>query len=178
MPSISRSWCANSVIFLSLIPEFGVRGFSVTLPHKQAILKHLKECEPLAAEIGAVNTIVVRNDGSLYGCNTDYIGVLRALEKKLRIKREPCANLWRRWIGARRCVRARSCRRRRRNLRQARESGERTGAGRGGEVVPRRALRTEFFDAVLNATPIGMPPRTMKSRLSHPASYTAVSPWI
>src|SRR5260370_28621690 len=72
--------------FLAAVPEFGIRGFSVTIPHKQTILKHLKECEPLAADIGAVNTVVVRSDGSFYGCNTDYVGVLRALEKKLRIK--------------------------------------------------------------------------------------------
>src|SRR5439155_1343131 len=32
------------------------------------------------------NTVVVQSDGSLYGCNTDYVGVLRALAKKLRIK--------------------------------------------------------------------------------------------
>src|SRR5258707_325543 len=72
--------------FLAAVPEFGVRGFSVTIPHKQTILKQLQECEPLAAEIGAVNTVVVRRDGSLYGSNTDYLGVLRALENKLRIK--------------------------------------------------------------------------------------------
>src|SRR5713226_5819768 len=72
--------------FLAAVPEFGVRGFSVTLPHKQTILKYLKGCEPLAAEIGAVNTVIVRRDGSLYGCNTDYVGVLRALEKKLRLR--------------------------------------------------------------------------------------------
>src|SRR5260370_15867742 len=72
--------------FLAAVSELGIRGFSATIPHKQAILKHLKECEPLAAEIGAVNTVVVQSDGSLYGCNTDYVGVLRALEKKLRIK--------------------------------------------------------------------------------------------
>src|SRR5713101_4432531 len=72
--------------FLAVVPEFGVRGFSVTHPHKQTILKYLKKCDPLAAEIGAVNTVVVRRNGSLYGCNTDYLGVLRALEKKLRIK--------------------------------------------------------------------------------------------
>src|SRR5713226_4202375 len=42
--------------FLAAVPEFGVRGFSVTHPHKQGILKYLKECDPLAAEIGAVNT--------------------------------------------------------------------------------------------------------------------------
>ncbi len=70
--------------FLKAIPEFGIRGFSVTIPHKQTILKYLKECEPLAAEIGAVNTVVVRRDGSLFGSNTDYIGILRALEKKLK----------------------------------------------------------------------------------------------
>ena len=69
--------------FLKAVPEFGVRGFSVTIPHKESILKHLKECDPLAAEIGAVNTVVVRRDGSLFGCNTDYVGILRALEKKL-----------------------------------------------------------------------------------------------
>src|SRR4029077_12095596 len=72
--------------FLAAVPEFGIRGFSITLPHKQAILKHLKDCEPLAADIGAVNTVVVRRSGALYGCNTDYVGVLRALEKRLRIQ--------------------------------------------------------------------------------------------
>src|SRR5712671_3474869 len=72
--------------FLKGVPEFGIRGFSVTIPHKQSILKYLKECDPLAAEIGAVNTVVVRRNGSLFGSNTDYLGVLRALEKKLRIK--------------------------------------------------------------------------------------------
>jgi shikimate 5-dehydrogenase len=36
----------------------------------------------------------------------------------------------------------------------------------GGEVVPRRALQTEFFDAILNATPIGMHPNTESSPLA------------
>src|SRR5260370_19020875 len=62
--------------FLAAVPEFGVRGFSVTIPHKQAILQHLKECEPLPAEIRAVNPVLGRSDASLYGCNTDYVGVL------------------------------------------------------------------------------------------------------
>src|SRR4029077_13400619 len=69
--------------FLQAVPELEIRGFSVPLPHKQSILRHLADCEPLAAEIGAVNTVVVRSDGSLHGCNTDYVGVLRALQKKL-----------------------------------------------------------------------------------------------
>ncbi len=69
--------------FLQAIAELGIYGFSVTLPHKQTMLRRLADCEPLAAEIGAVNTVVGQRDGSLYGCNTDYVGVLRALQKKL-----------------------------------------------------------------------------------------------
>src|SRR5262249_10256557 len=72
--------------FLRAAPEFGVRGFSVTIPHKQTILRHLAECDPLAAQIGAVNTVTVWRDGSLCGCNTDYVGVLRALERKLKLR--------------------------------------------------------------------------------------------
>ncbi len=72
--------------FLDAVETLGIRGFSITLPHKETILKYLKECDPLAAAIGAVNTVVVRGDGSLYGSNTDYVGVLRALEAKMRIR--------------------------------------------------------------------------------------------
>jgi 3-dehydroquinate dehydratase / shikimate dehydrogenase len=144
--------------FLAAVPEFGVRGFSVTIPHKQAILRHLKECEPLAAEIGAVNTVVVRSDGSLYGCNTDYVGVLRALEKKLRIKGSR-ALIFGAGGSARAAAFALSragalvgiCARRE-------KAAKELARAVGGEVVPRRALRTEFFDAILNATPVGMHP--------------------
>ena len=152
--------------FLKAIPDFGVRGFSVTIPHKQTILKHLKECEPLAAEIGAVNTVVVRRDGSLYGCNTDYVGVLRALQKKLRITgsrvlifgaggsaRAAAFALVR--AGAQVCICAR------------RESAAKELARAvGGEGIPRRALRKESFDAILNATPVGMHPHEGISPLS------------
>jgi 3-dehydroquinate dehydratase/shikimate dehydrogenase len=144
--------------FLSAVPDFGIRGFSVTLPHKQTILKHLKECQPLAAEIGAVNTVVVRGDGSLYGCNTDYVGLLRALGKKLRLKGSRALI-----FGAGGAARAAAfalsrtgaivaiCARRD-------NAAKELARAVGGEVVPRRALRTESFDAILNATPLGMHP--------------------
>jgi 3-dehydroquinate dehydratase / shikimate dehydrogenase len=144
--------------FLAAIPEFGLRGFSVTIPHKQAILKHLKECEPLAAEIGAVNTVVVRRDGSLYGGNTDYIGVLRALKKKLPIQGSRALI-----FGAGGSARAAAFALARAGATVAIcASREKAAKGLaeavGGEVVPRRALRTEFFDAILNTTPVGMHP--------------------
>src|SRR5262249_40710581 len=48
--------------FIENLSAFGLRGFSVTIPHKQSIMKHLADCEPFAQEIGAVNTILVRRD--------------------------------------------------------------------------------------------------------------------
>ena len=144
--------------FLAAVPEFGIRGFSVTIPHKQAVLKHLKECDPLAADIGAVNTVVVRRDGSLYGCNTDYLGVLRALEKKLPIKGSRAL-----LFGAGGAARAAAFALSRAGARVAicarrEKAAKELARAVGGEVLPRRALRTEFFDAILNATPLGMHP--------------------
>jgi len=152
--------------FLNSAVDFGLRGFSVTLPYKQAILKHLSDCEPLAAEIGAVNTVTVRNEGSLYGCNTDYVGVLRSLEKKLHLSRSRvlilgaggsarAAAFALARSGAAVCICAR------------RESAARKLARAvGGEVIPRRALRTASFDAILNATPVGMHPHAAISPLT------------
>ena len=71
--------------FLSAVESFRISGFSVTLPHKQRILRYLDECDPLAAEVGAVNTVAVRGQ-RLYGYNTDYVGVLRAIEKRVPLR--------------------------------------------------------------------------------------------
>jgi 3-dehydroquinate dehydratase/shikimate dehydrogenase len=152
--------------FLKAAPELGIRGFSVTIPHKQAILKHLDECDPLAADIGAVNTVVVRRGGSLVGSNTDYVGVLRAMEKRLKLAgsrvlifgaggsaRAAAFALARAGASVVVCARREAV---------AKELARAVG----GEVVPRRALRTESFDAVVNTTPIGMHPHTGLSPLS------------
>ena len=152
--------------FLSAIAPLGIRGFSVTIPHKQTILKYLKVCEPLAAEIGAVNTVLVRRDGSLHGYNTDYVGVLRALEKKLHL---PASRIL--IFGAGGAARAAAfavaragahvaiCARREKSARQLARAV-------GGIAIPRRALRSEKFDAILNATPVGMHPHSKISPLS------------
>jgi shikimate dehydrogenase len=71
--------------FLKFAGDFGVRGFSVTIPLKQRIFDYLDACEPLAEEIAAVNTVTVRRDGKLMGRNTDYLGVLEAFKGKLRL---------------------------------------------------------------------------------------------
>jgi 3-dehydroquinate dehydratase / shikimate dehydrogenase len=144
--------------FLKAAPELAIRGFSVTIPHKQAMLRHLDTCEPLAAEIGAVNTVVVRHDGSLAGSNTDYLAVLRALEKRIRLAGSRALI-----FGAGGAARAAAF-----ALAQAgsavaicarRESAARELARAvGGEAVPRRLLRSASFDAIINTTPVGMHP--------------------
>jgi shikimate dehydrogenase len=57
-----------------------VLGGNVTIPHKEAVLPLLDEVDPLAARIGAVNTIVNR-DGRLFGYNTDAVGFMRELRE-------------------------------------------------------------------------------------------------
>ena len=61
------------------LAALGIRGSNVTQPHKRAVLEAIDEVEGLAARIGAVNTVVVQDDGSLVGSNTDAFGFLAAL---------------------------------------------------------------------------------------------------
>src|SRR5579862_3814056 len=58
----------------------GIRGFGVSQPFKQEVMPLLDALDPVAARIGAVNTIV-NDDGRLTGHNTDWIGATRALEE-------------------------------------------------------------------------------------------------
>ena len=60
--------------------SLGVGGFNVTVPHKVAVMKYLDTIDPVALEIGAVNT-VVEKDGVLVGYNTDGAGALAALRE-------------------------------------------------------------------------------------------------
>lgn len=142
--------------FLSAREELGVSGFSVTLPHKQRILRFLDGCDPLAAQIGAVNTVVVRGGGKLYGYNTDYVGVLRAIERCVRLAGSRVLLL-----GAGGAARAAAF-----ALREAGtivnicarrpKMAKALARVAGAEVIARPQLRGEFFDAVINATPVGM----------------------
>jgi shikimate dehydrogenase len=59
------------------------RGCNVTMPHKQAVMPLLDAIDPLAARVGAVNTIVRGSDGRLTGHNTDVPGFLEPLQPLL-----------------------------------------------------------------------------------------------
>jgi len=56
----------------------GIKGFNVTLPHKEKITEYMDEVSEEAGVIGAVNTVVNEN-GTLFGYNTDVNGIIEAL---------------------------------------------------------------------------------------------------
>ncbi len=59
--------------FAPFMKEKNFSAINVTIPYKQEVIPYLDELDPLAAEIGAVNTIVNRN-GYFVGYNTDFYG--------------------------------------------------------------------------------------------------------
>ncbi len=62
------------------VRALNMRGVNLTMPHKINVLPWLDELSQAAAIIGAVNTVVVREDGTLFGENTDGKGFVEALE--------------------------------------------------------------------------------------------------
>ncbi|MGB6191539.1 MAG: shikimate dehydrogenase [Terracidiphilus sp.] len=71
---------------LMVMRELPLAGVAVTMPLKEEVLPHLANMDPLTARIGACNTLRTGADGKLYGFNTDVAGVVRPLEKRLRLK--------------------------------------------------------------------------------------------
>lgn len=57
------------------------KGLNVTIPYKQAVIPHCAELSDEAKEIGSVNTLVVRSDGTMIGHNTDIGGFICMLQK-------------------------------------------------------------------------------------------------
>lgn len=61
-----------------------LRGLNVTIPYKEEIISFLDALDPIASEIGAVNTIRIEKNGKLTGFNTDYFGFAEALRPHLK----------------------------------------------------------------------------------------------
>ncbi len=67
------------------IRSLGVKGVSVTIPHKVSVMQFIDEIDPLAQRVGAVNTIKNEN-GLLKGYNSDVYGAYLALKNKTIIE--------------------------------------------------------------------------------------------
>ncbi len=150
--------------FLAAIGPLQLAGFSITSPHKEAILPYLDRCDPTAAAIGAVNTVAIRAS-KLHGYNTDYIGVLRALKPRMELRGSRVLI-----VGAGGAARSAAfalaeanasifiCARRIKRSLQIAKAVD-------GAVIDWGELRRTSFDAIVNATPIGMEPFVQDSPL-------------
>ncbi len=71
--------------FVQVCPEMGVKGLSVTIPHKEKVLKCINALDDNVAGIRAANTVVFR-DINTYGYNTDCTAAVESLEQALKEK--------------------------------------------------------------------------------------------
>lgn len=68
----------------------GIHSFACTIPHKMEVMKYLDEIDPIAQKIGAVNT-VINDHGILKGYNTDWLGLVIPMQRKIQIKGKKAA---------------------------------------------------------------------------------------
>lgn len=148
--------------WMNLAGRLPVSGFSVTIPHKQRILRYLDTVDPLAKRIGAVNT-VWRHAGKWRGTNTDTDGILRPLKRHLRVSNT--AILVAGYGGAARAAAvALSDAHAKltitgRNLKNAQSLARAVN----GEAVTLRDAQRGSYDVLIHATPVGMEPNTNQS---------------
>lgn len=138
----------------------GIRGVSVTMPHKESVVPLLDDVHYLARRIGAVNTIV-NDDGELIGYNTDGLGIVRALEEVV-----PVQGLRVALLGSGGAARAAAC--------ALGDAGAKVtvfcrNLKRGAEIAALchgscnaldRSVEIAECTILINATPVGMPPDT------------------
>ena len=143
--------------FFSLAGKLPLAGFSVTLPHKQKIIRYLDVVDQLARRIGAVNT-VWRKAGKWRGTNTDAAGITGPLSRLLKLAKSSVLI-----VGNGGAARGAAF-----ALSDAGASITLVGRNPdrvralakvcGAETVSREQLGARHFDAVVHATPLGMFP--------------------
>jgi 3-dehydroquinate dehydratase/shikimate dehydrogenase len=141
---------------LKLVNEIPIQGLSVTMPLKQEIMAHLEKTDPLSAKIGACNTVLRAQDGKLYGFNTDVAGITGPLEKRMSLRDAKVLVL-----GAGGAARAAVFGLRDKGaevfiLNRTAETAQKLARQAGAKTMKKDALAKTSFDAIVNATPIGM----------------------
>lgn len=143
--------------FFQFAEGLPLAGFSVTIPHKQRIMRYLDHVDPLAKRIGAVNT-VWRKAGKWRGTNTDAAAVSGPLGKLVKLSTASALI-----VGNGGAARSAAC-----ALADAGTKVSVTGRNAdrvralarlvGGEALTHEQALARHFDAVINATPVGMWP--------------------
>jgi 3-dehydroquinate dehydratase/shikimate dehydrogenase len=161
----------DAAAFVRAFREFDFDGYSVTIPHKQRVMKAMDEIDPLARRIGAMNTVVRRPDGRLFGTNTDITAGMASIE----------AVVGRGWLKGKRALllgaggvgRAMAFGLKDRGAHVTltdvdADRAETLANDVGAATCPIEDVRSVPCDILLNCTPIGMHPKSEVSPV-HPA---------
>lgn len=124
------------------------RGLCVTIPYKRTVMQYCDEISDIARESDSVNVVVKREDGSLFGDNTDYYGFRYMVEsEKFPVKGSKCIILGTGGVSG--------------TVRKVLEdmgASSVTHISRTGEDNYENIERHYDADIVVNATPVGMYP--------------------
>lgn len=159
--AIFMQWCKQN-------ESFG--GLSVTIPHKEAIVKLLHQVEAAASSIGAVNTVIF-DRGEALGYNTDYRAAMDCVEQAMEKRWGPDEKLQGRSAlllgagGVSRAI-AHGLRQRGALVTIASRSVERSEAlakDVGGRAIPWERRYESRPGLIINGTPIGMHPNIDES---------------
>lgn len=148
------------------VRALNIRGCSVTIPHKVAVIDLLDQVDPMARQIGAVNTIV-NQDGQLWGFNSDSTGAMTALLEKTPVARRRVAV-----IGAGGAARAlahgvKAHGGRLTIVNRSQERGRRLAGELEGEFCPLVDFSGAGFDILVNTTSVGMTPHPDRMPVTH-----------
>jgi 3-dehydroquinate dehydratase / shikimate dehydrogenase len=141
---------------LACVRDIPIHGLSITMPYKEAILKHLDNTDSHTTKIGACNTVVRAQDGKLYGFNTDTAGVVRPLEQRITIEKAKILVL-----GAGGAARAAVFGLKERGaevyiLNRTAAPAQKLAHQARARIAKRADLKKLTFDVIINATPVGM----------------------
>jgi len=158
-----------------------IKGASVTIPHKQAVLPMLQQCENAVERTGSCNTVVFQENGARVGYNTDYRAAMDSLERAMGGEggEESASPLLDKHVlilgagGVARSI-AHGVMRRGANLTITNRHDERaTGLAEelGCRAVTWSARASTIADVIINATPVGMHPNVDDTPLP-PAAFS------
>jgi 3-dehydroquinate synthase len=147
---------------VSAMKILGMRGASVTLPHKIRVMAYLDIIDAMAERIGAVNTIL-NEDGILTGYNSDAMGAVSALTERRSLANQRVAIIGA--GGAARAVGYGIIENKGKVIvvNRTAKPGEQLAVDLGGDFSPLSEIQNIHCDILINTTPVGMFPDVDKT---------------
>lgn len=147
---------------MAAMRSLGIKGASITIPHKVSIQNFLDALDPMAESIGAVNT-VINHAGRLKGYNSDCLGAVTALEELTLLEERKVAI-----IGAGGAARAigfgvKSRGSRLTIINRTVSNGEKLASALEADFIPISELRSLPYDILIQTTSAGMTPHIHQS---------------